>query len=329
MIYRSILFLILILIGGSRIYCQTDNLQDFAKNIKVGGLLQLWQSQEELNPLSGSFFMRRMELKVSGDIVKDKIGFVAMIDPISKSFVVNEAGNDNHVINVAQDLFFTFKFSDKINLKVGQFLYPLTREGLAPTEFLHLIERSRLGSIIGDKRDIGIQFFGLFPYFNYSVAIINGNGQDLKDNNEKKDLVARLIFTPIKGLEIGGSGYVGKETINGLEQNKERFCVEFEFSNGKWGVIGEYGTLLNGTQRSEGYYGLAYYEIIPNLETAFRYESWDQDKNNNSDDLSSISLGAGYYLYNKHLKINLDYTHTSFNDDNSTNEFITGVQIIF
>jgi len=296
---------------------------------QVNGLLQVWATKGMQNLSTSTFNMRRMELKVSGDLVKGKLGYVAMIDPISKTVLVNETGGSNKIINVAQDLFFTYTFSKKAKVTFGQFLYPITREGLAPTEYLHFAERSAVGSVVGDKRDIGVQLSGDISFVNYAIAVINGNGQDFIDDNQQKDFASRIVFKPISSLEFGGSIYFGTAKLNESNVKKQRFAVELEFSQNNWGLIGEFARKVDGTFKAQGYYGTFYYKVKSNIEAAVRFEQWDTDIDLGNKTQNIFSFGAGYYLFNNHLKLLLNYTLINQNEMKATGEVIGGVQIAF
>ncbi len=320
---------VLILLHGLLFFAQASSSPKTVKDVHIGGLLQLWGKQTISNPANGTFLMRRMELKVSGKILNENIEFVAMIDPVSKSVLVDDAGNKNQIINITQDLFFVFSLSDYAKLKVGQFLYPLTREGLASTEFLRFTERSLVGSIVGDKRDIGLEVSGSLKFVQYSVAILNGSGPNALDNNKHKDVAARVVFKPVNGLEIGGSTYLGTASVQGTNEKRRRYAAEFAFSSDRWGILCEYASVTDGSLKAQGYYGAFYYEIFPELEASLRYQNWDPNTNSSSDMLSIFSFGTGYYLFNRHLKFLLDYNLSSPEKSKSSSEIVTGVQIFF
>ncbi len=44
----------------------------------------------------------------------------------------------------------------------------------------------------------------------YNLAIMNGQGINLKDKNNQKDIVGSLMVHPLKWLSVGGSFVKGK-----------------------------------------------------------------------------------------------------------------------
>lgn len=319
-------FILFTFLSFATVFGQTTDKKQILHNIKIGGLLQVYGENDHTSSVYSSFYLRRMELAVSGNIYSEKITFKAMIDPVSKSADIDESGNKNHIVNVAQDLFITFSLSNYLNIKLGQFLYPLTSEGLKPSEFLYFSERTLVGSIAGDKRDIGIELSGSASFINYSVAVINGNGANTKDNNNNKDVVTRVVFKPVEGLQFGGSGYFGEATENDIDQDKERYCAEFEYKTNQWSLTSEYAKIKDGPLESETYYGMATYNVTKQIVLALRYEDWED---NFAEDFSIYSFGGGYYLFDNSLKFMIDFNHKKIKDDDSENKIILGAQILF
>ena len=62
-------------------------------------------------------------------------------------------------------------------------------------------------------RDMGLLIYGdLFDsLMTYNLAIMNGQGINLKDKNNQKDIVGSLMVHPLKWLSVGGSFIKGKD----------------------------------------------------------------------------------------------------------------------
>ena len=125
------------------------------------------------------------------------------------------------------DAFAEWKPFDFLIVTAGQFNVPLSLENLTSDKVLTSINRSqvveaytaRSNDVIKDNngRDIGIQASGSFLPFNelnlieYKVGLFNGQGiNKAEDRNQFKDLAARLILHPIKGIDFGTSVYHGQ-----------------------------------------------------------------------------------------------------------------------
>lgn len=183
-----------------------------------------------------------------------------------------------------------------LNLRVGQFKVPFGLENLESSPKLDTIERAQISERLvagrdlpsASGRDIGLQLSGEYApqgtkIVDYAVGIFNGQGINTSDADEKKDLVARIVFSPpaelFKGLSLGVAYYNGQWDY---ERKKTRFVLdkttvtvtdslivddwltretrtglELTYLRGPFSVKGEYitgkdkGTGISGTGTSE------------------------------------------------------------------------------
>ncbi len=169
-----------------------------APEFEIHGLLQTWYTYQDdagsaqapgaVREEESGFSVRRAELAVKRD-TDDPLGFTLMID-VSK--------NDK----VLNDLFITYKFSDAVNLKVGQFLVPTGLQGLWPAGDLWLPERAWVGWRMADFRDIGISVSGQGGPLNYEVAVLNGNGPNTSNSGEVREIAGRVGFQPAPDVTV-------------------------------------------------------------------------------------------------------------------------------
>jgi hypothetical protein len=115
------------------------------------------------------------------------------------------------------------------------------------------------------SRDVGLALRGdLFPVvdyttnyrvplFEYAVGVFNGNGANLPDNNNWKDLIGRIVINApveysniLRGLSLGGSAFSGKTTltINGVSGFsftglRERYGLDLSYVNTPIGFTAE------------------------------------------------------------------------------------------
>lgn len=77
-------------------------------------------------------------------------------------------------------------------------------------------------------RDIGAMVHGglLNDLLCYKLAIMNGQGLNIKDKNNQKDIIGNLMVNPLKWLSVGGSFIKGTghaiadSEITGIRQEK-------------------------------------------------------------------------------------------------------------
>lgn len=156
---------------------------------------------------------------------------------------------------------------DEIQLRVGQMLMPHTIERLVPIRFLLHPERP---IVIFDQLtpfQLGVMIHGsLFDgTVKYAAGFFNGNGaNNARDNDERKDFSARLIYSPFPELLLSAStilspssrGAAGPADVRSLgnqvfrflnynEQgnshngSRERYSVGFLFRKGPFRILAD------------------------------------------------------------------------------------------
>lgn len=149
---------------------------------------------------------RRSELRFSGNFENKTISYVVMMDPVG----VGVQGG------LLQDFYITLSPVKYLDFSAGQMKYPQGLEARWSAGDLDFINRAVLSSTFGDKRDYTVQVSGTkFPVtqdisVDYAVAVVNGPGRNVLENNNNKDGAARLGFQ-YQGLWLGGWAYDGIE----------------------------------------------------------------------------------------------------------------------
>ncbi len=161
-----------------------------------------------------TFYIRAARLKVEGTFFKD-YGFQVEADFKSSTTGLSPALRSSYV---------EWKKLNELRLRFGQFKAPMSQERLRSRLFSDFVEDSTLTRFV-PGHDIGIQAHGQLANgaFGYQVAAINGRshlnnaGRSRSDDNDEKELVARLTFSPwaadkeatfLKGLRVGVSGSI-------------------------------------------------------------------------------------------------------------------------
>lgn len=182
------------------------------------------------------------------------------------------------------DVFAEWQKFKPFRVKLGQFKRPFTFENP-----LHPIDQGfmsfgqsvlklsgfsdRTGEAPSNGRDIGLQIQGdLFPNSNdrplvhYQVGVFNGQGINMRDADQRKDVIGGLWVMPVKGMRIGVFGWTGSYArkgsytlvdpdthqpildIDGKEQivkgkqavEKRRFALSGEYVTKGWTFRSEY-----------------------------------------------------------------------------------------
>ena len=227
------------------------------------------------------------------------------------------------------DAYGEIKLADYFMITAGQFKIPFSLENLASSNKLEMIDRSQVvealvargKDVIGNQngRDLGVQVSGTFikvnnaPVLEYRLGVFNGSGINVADTaNEAKDIVVRLILTPIKGLSFGGGYYNGwdkaiKPDVNGFSQARNRIGFEASYTATKLSLKGEYIMGKDGKTDRAGWYAQAGYFVIPKLQVLGKYDTYDP--NTAIADNISVNYVLGVnYNFNTYARLQAFYT---------------------
>lgn len=113
--------------------------------------------------------------------------------------------------SVLQDGYVEARFSPALRLRAGKFKPPVGLERLQSATDLVFVERAQPTNLV-PNRDVGVQLGGDLAEarVQYAVGVFNGvpdGGSEDLDNNDDKDVAARLFFQPF---------VAGKNAVSGL-----------------------------------------------------------------------------------------------------------------
>lgn len=314
---------------------------EWLKSIKLSGYgIVDYQASDKVSDEQNSLSLRLMRLIVDG-----KTG--------DFDYRIQVQGSSNAGPGAAttslMDLYAEWRKFDFLKVRAGQFKRAFTFEN--PTHpidqgwysYAHVVNAlSGFGDRTGEKssggRDIGVQVSGDFlkvkgrPLLHYQVGVYNGEGINVKDKDNRKDIIGGLWVMPINGLRIGGFGWTG--TRGGFEIDgktnqsirKNRYAISAEYNRDDWTFRAEYihsqgwGTAKlgdNGTKiekrkgdKADGLYAFGIVPIIKNkFHAKARYNIY-RDEANWAVKKVFYEVGLDYML-TKHVKINLEYARVN------------------
>ena len=138
-------------------------------------------------------------------------------------------------------------------LQVGQFDAPFTLENRTSDKYFDFMERSITVRAFGipDNKEMGAMLHGFNDErnYNYSLAVLNGDGQNFKNADRAFDVMGRAWVAPfsfsgdgpLHDVEIGGSLWTG-DRQNTLAPTSQTTQAGFTFLN-----FGQFTTTYNGT----------------------------------------------------------------------------------
>jgi hypothetical protein len=317
------------------------------KKIQLSAYTQIrYQQLEEAGKVDG-FDIRRARVDLKGNLTP---------------FLLYRLQFDLATTAKLIDAYAEINLNRYFNFTIGQAKIPFSLENVTNDSKLDFIDRSqgvealvaRSKDVVGNQngRDVGIQLGGTIlklkdrPVLDYNVAILDGAGINVVDNNERKDVSSRIILHPISGLDLAGSYYNGSRFIPGtaavktngvvttpavdpksVERNRYGFDLNYEWKN--LALRAEY---INGTDdqiKREGYYFTAgYYFLQKKLQVLGRYDFYDTDKAK-ADNASTWYVVAANYSFTPNIRLQANYTFkqeegTSINNNYAAVQFQIG-----
>jgi hypothetical protein len=192
---------------------------------------------------------------------------------------------------VLRDAFVTLKPAPWANVRVGQFVTPFSLERITSTSRLETIDR--LIDTLTPSRDFGVELRSGRPiagWLTYGLAVINGAGQNELDDNDAKDVVARVAAAVpgFQGLTVGLNGATGEQP----DGRRTRRGADVELRIGTFRVATEFVRESHKQlPHRDGFYFLAVHRIDAVEFTA----RWSRLK---ADDpvRKRLELGGNYYF---------------------------------
>lgn len=259
------------------------------------------------------------------------------------------------------DYFMEWQRLEFLKIRVGQFKRPFTFENpMNPIDqgFMSYSQpvsklsgfSDRTGEHASNGRDIGVQLQGDFlkngsgrNLLHYQVGVFNGQGINVKDVDNKKDVIGGVWVMPISGMRIGVFGWEGSYARKSgnvkVSLNQHRYALSAEYKKGDLQLRAEYihstgkgfattyqklenandltiktYTDKNGNEiannKADGFYALAIVPILPGkLMAKARYDiyrptaTWGLSKTN-------YEVGLNF-RFCKYLEVQTEYAFTN------------------
>jgi hypothetical protein len=260
---------------------------------QFNGLLQFWALNDSTTH-TFNYRLRRGELRFSGSLM-EKADWFLMVDP-SKSLRTGaiSAANDNKIL---QDFGIAYKVYENLELTVGQFKGPTTAEGLDSSTRLLFPERSYTSRAFGDRREPGVRLSYGGKGWKAAVMSSNGQGANVDDVDNRKDLHARVEADVGSMVKVGAFTTAG----NSRYRDRRRFGSNIRLTAGK------FLAQLEGVQArdlgisSTAWTGDLGYSIDDRWQPVLRYDTINRIGAVNSRATACL-LGLNYGLERHHLR---------------------------
>ncbi len=319
---------------GATAQTKSDIINEIAKRFTFSGYAQLgWEYHSELDP-NNDFTINKLIL-MSHVKVTEKISAFTMFD---------FKGGTLH------ELWVNYNPKPWLNVKVGQFKTPYTFENpISPAILETISQLSLAGSWMicgsdpmmmpgGAGRDIGINVYGDLPkgIASYDLAVMNGAGRNRRDDNSWKDVVARLTFHPLAGLDVGGSMIIGQGKchsdywVSGAHSDgrfsRNRFAASAQLKTKPVNARAEYMWGNNGDNDSNGgYITVQVNNVVKNLDIVASFDHLEGDV---PQEVNRLQAGLQYWFYPK-CRIQAAYSYTDREFGDPDHAILTQIQVAF
>ena len=173
---------------------------------------------------------------------------------------------------------------------------------------------------------MGIELGYNHKYFEYTLGLINGSGQNNPENNDRKDWAARVLAKPVQYISLGGSIYRGRQPRG----TTQRTAAELKFNYKNFILQSEYQVGQDSSLERWGLYCQTAYKVGKYLQPCVRGEIWEPGKNNLKDKMYITTFGFNWFLKGEDTKIAVNYILvTEEENETDNNEFIMQWQLSF
>ncbi len=305
----------------------TDWLKSLASRIQLNGYAQAGYTYRNQDGTETNTFDLKRTLLWAKAPVTDRWSFLFMMDFSSE----------------VQEFYTDYRIStDKsLTVRFGQFKNSLSLENpLSPTK-VELIDVYSQGVTwltgcgsdplygVNYGRDLGLEIYGfLFDnHLYYELAVMNGQGINKKDRNNKKDIIARLDYRPVANWRIVASGQLGtgnavKASIYnpdiavGQNYKRNRWTLGAEWKSHTEGIdywkdrcASVHGEILAGKDGDVNSWGGYVTASVPVAEWLDVVASADYFKFNDHLDMGQTNFVAGVqHWFYRTCRVQLQYT---------------------
>lgn len=282
----------------------------FAGAVNIGGYVQPRWEAVMGDEMTHTFFIRRAYLSGRGD-VGECFSYKVLLSMPKAEVSLYDAYVDIKPFR-----------GEYVALRVGQFQQPIGMEKLISSSSVLFPERSYASGFTID-RDIGAMLAGGYKFFKLQAGVFNGAGRNRLDDNDAKDITARLTLKPLDFIHVGGAYQMGTRTT--VEFDTLGIPTYTDWDMNRWGAelaltpldLWLAAEFMGGTDDTTSL--MTYYAEVAwmfklgldwfyGIQPAFRYEAVDPDTDTTGDAENIITAGINcHFLPENKVKLALCY----------------------
>nr|WP_320058109.1 porin [uncultured Bacteroides sp.] len=338
---KRILLTVLAVITLSSIKAQEEVqkvINTLKERITLSGYAHAGYTYDDSKEVDNTFEIKRIIFMAHGQITKEW----------SCYFMYNFNGGGNLL-----EMYTDYQFLPGLTARLGQFK---TAYGIENQMSLSDVELINCGSLAtnylagmdnSDKlygstggRDAGVMIYGdLFQkLISYNLGVMNGQGINIKDQNNHKDIVGSLMANPLKWLSVGGSFVKGKGCAVATSSINPDLSVGDSYTRNRWALGAviktkslnlrtEYMGGKDGEVKSDGFYATANFHVLPKIDLIASYDYLNRDKRI-ADKQTDYVTGVQYWFYPR-CRLQAQYTFCNKTQQDNSNLIQAQVQVRF
>ena len=314
---------------------EIDRTKDFTSRITLNGYAQGGWSYQNPNGKDQNAYNLKRTLLWAKARITDRWSFMFMHD---FSSVVQEYYTDYRVSK-----------GNELTVRFGQFKHSYTMENpMSPTQ-LELVDVYSQAVLylagegpdplngVNYGRDMGLELYGDLAngVVHYNLGLMSGQGINRKDQNNQKDLIAKLELRPVDGFRVVASGYLGTGCAVGTAAWNPEINVGDNYKRNRYSVGAEYKTQpytgskykearpasvraewlggQDGNVGSRGGYVTTCIPVVDALDVVASGETFDRNTKVDGWDQTNLTVGLQYWFYKK-CRMQLQYTRCMCGD---------------
>ena len=180
------------------------------------------------------------------------------------------------------------------------------------------------------------------------MGVFNGEGINVKDKDNRKDIIGGLWVMPVKGVRIGAFGWTGSHgdmiDMNGQSVSVplNRYCLSAEYDKGEYTFRAEYlhseglaAKAIGSNEidyskgdKADGWYVFGIVPVVKSkLHAKARYQCYRQSKDWDSS-RTMYEVGVNYY-FTKNLELTAEYARVNDRTLGNHNHNFVDVELDF
>lgn len=246
---------------------------------------------------NSTFFLRKAELGIKGHIA-EHVDFSIEFDPVRASDPLRRT-------------YIRLSHIRWLHIKFGLEKSPIGLEELSSTAQLPFVDRSEVNDRFSAAEELGVHLESHWPNLLFQFSVTNGGRRLLRDNNDYKDITARIVWAPIPWFSLGGATLQGRAGSN--EDDRIRYNGELKLGSNLYGFQIEFYRAKDVSVWSSAFYVSGYWalpmksQLLTHLQPVIRYEHIDREDNDELEELRLLTLGLSFMLDEHRSKFQINF----------------------